>query len=262
MKRLLSLLLGLLCMMPVCVFAAGTAKISAPSSVENGSNVSMSVTVSGVAAWNLTLSGSGATTGCTSKVADVTADASNTTKTFSVTCKATKIGTIYFQVIGDITSADGTNSPVSLTKNVTVVTPRERDKESRLESLKIDGYEIDFDKDKTSYAIEVEYDVNSVKVDADSLSSKAKVEIDNPEYLIFGENTILIKVTSESGDIKNYTIKVTKNKPVLECEECPVPEPVKCEKPTNTGYIVTISIEAVALISLLGYLIYDKKIKK
>ncbi|MBQ6840967.1 MAG: cadherin-like beta sandwich domain-containing protein [Bacilli bacterium] len=266
MKKIYYILLSLILLIPAAASAAGAASMSVPSSAENGSNVTAKVTVSGVAAWNVKITGSGATSGCSSVFADVTIDAKNTTKTFSVTCRATKEGTITFTATGDITSQDGANSAVSITKNVNIVKARERDTESRLSSLTIENKEIDFDKDTTNYTVEVDYKVESLNVNANALSDKARVTINNPEYLKFGENTITVVVTSESGAEKVYTINVLKKEPVLDEEDCVVPETPECTdincECNNTPYIITIVLESIVLVSLLGYIIYDKKIKK
>ena len=262
MKKIFILLISIM-FFPAVVNAAGKASIIAPASAENGENVTMSVTVTGVAAWNLTLSGSGATPGCSAKFADVTLDAKNTNKTFSVTCKASKEGTINFVVTGDITSADGANSGVSLSKAVSIVKARPKDTDNNLKSLSIIGQAIEFDKDITTYEIEVDYKTNKLDINASAQSNKAKVEIDNPDYLEFGENIIKVNVISESGSVKTYTIKVNKVEPQsAECQPCPTPEPVTCEKESKAGYIATISTETVGILSLLGYLLYDKKFKK
>ncbi len=105
---------------PQIVFGAGSASISAPSSVESSSNVTIKVTLSNVAAWNIKIKISGATDGATKSYADATEDAENTTKTFSVTCNSKGTGTITVTVTGDITSADGANKDISLTKTITV----------------------------------------------------------------------------------------------------------------------------------------------
>lgn len=266
MKRLLCLLITIM-FLPVVVNAAGKATIAAPGSAENGANVKMTVTVSGVAAWNLTLSGSGATSGCTQKVADVTADAKNTNQTFSVTCKATKEGTITFAVTGDITSADGTNTPVSLSKSVTIVKARERDTNNDLKDLSIKGQELEFKKDTLEYTITVDALVETLEVTASAASSKAKVSVDSPEYLVFGENTIKVIVTSESGSKKEYTIKVIKSKPALECEKCEKcpsqsDECPSCEASNSKGMTITLVVETVLLIGIGGYVLYDKKFRK
>ena len=105
---------------PQIVFGAGSASISAPSSVESSSTVTITVTLSNVAAWNIKIKTSGATDGATKSYADATEDAENTTKTFSVTCNSKGTGTITVTVTGDITSADGANKDISLTKTITV----------------------------------------------------------------------------------------------------------------------------------------------
>ena len=118
------------------VYAAPSASISVnKSSVENGSSVSATVTVKSTAAWNIRISSSGATSGCTQKFADATSNGQNTTKYFTVTCKATSIGTINFTMTGDITDASGNNVQVSGSRNVTVVKPREKSSNNYLKSL-------------------------------------------------------------------------------------------------------------------------------
>ena len=113
-------ILIMIILVPQIAFGAGSASISAPASVESGSNVTIKVTLSNVAAWNIKIKASGATDGATKSYADATEDAENTTKTFSVTCNSKGAGTITVTVTGDITSADGANKDISLTKTITV----------------------------------------------------------------------------------------------------------------------------------------------
>ena len=113
-------ILIMIILVPQIAFGASFASISAPASVESGSNVTIKVTLSNVAAWNIKIKASGATDGATKSYADATEDAENTTKTFSVTCNSKGAGTITVTVTGDITSADGANKDISLTKTMTV----------------------------------------------------------------------------------------------------------------------------------------------
>lgn len=113
-------ILIMIILVPQIAFGASFASISAPASVESGSNVTIKVTLSNVAAWNIKIKASGATDGATKSYADATEDAENTTKTFSVTCNSKGAGTITVTVTGDITSADGANKDISLTKEITV----------------------------------------------------------------------------------------------------------------------------------------------
>ena len=113
-------ILIMIILVPQIAFGASFDSISAPASVESGSNVTIKVTLSNVAAWNIKIKASGATDGATKSYADATEDAENTTKTFSVTCNSKGAGTITVTVTGDITSADGANKDISLTKEITV----------------------------------------------------------------------------------------------------------------------------------------------
>ena len=206
-KNIKYILLLLVLLLPLKVFAGASG--SAPASVENGSNVTFTVTVTNTAAWNLKLSGSGSTSGCSNSVADVTANGRNTTKSFTVTCKATSVGTINFKATGDITSEDGANSNISITKSVSVVKPREKDTENRLASLSVDGYSIDFNRDNTSYSINVNPDVTSININASAVSSRASVSGTGTKEIDLEGNKFDIVCTAENGSSKVYTINVS-----------------------------------------------------
>ncbi len=102
--------------------AANGATINAPSTVETDSTVTINVTISNVAAWNITITASGATDGCIKRFADATEDALNTTKTFSISFKSKGTGSIDVVVNGDVTSQDGKNKNVSASKRIAVTT--------------------------------------------------------------------------------------------------------------------------------------------
>ncbi len=210
MKKILnSLLLLVAFTIPSIVFAAGSASGSAPGSVENGNNVTFTVKVSNTAAWNLKLSGTGATNGCSQIYADVTANGNNTSKSFTVTCKATSIGSITFTASGDITSADGANSNVSITKTVNVVKPREKETEARLSSLTVAGYTIDFNKDKENYSINVEPSVNSINISAKAISGRASISGTGKKDLSADGGKYEVVCTAENGTKKTYVINVS-----------------------------------------------------
>ena len=207
MKNLKFILL-LLLIIPINVYAAGSASGSAPGSVENGGSATFTVSVSNTAAWNLKLSGSGATSGCSAAYADVTANGNNTSKSFTVTCRATREGTITFTASGDITSADGANSNVSITKTTTVVKPREKETEARLSSLSVDGYDIGFDKDKESYSIDVEPSVTVISINAKAMSGRASVSGQGAKEVDPAGSKFEIVCTAENGARKVYIITV------------------------------------------------------
>jgi len=133
--------------------------------------------------------------------------------------------------------------------------------ENALSALVIEGYDLKFNKDVYEYKLEVEENVDALKVEATSISDKAKVEVDNPEKLVVGENKIVIKVTSESGEVRTYTVKVFKKEaldaPIITCPD------VEKQAPCSHGaFITAIVVETIALIALIGYVIYDKEFKK
>lgn len=206
-KKVISFLITLMCL-PVVVEAAPSASISATSSVEVGSKVTATVTLKSTAAWNIQIISSGSTSGCSQKFADATSDAKNTTKTLSVTCKATGVGAIAFTVTGDITSADGTKSNVSLSKRVTVTQPREKSTDATLSSLSIEGYELSpsFKKDTLEYNATLPSTVNNIKISAKVSESHASLTGTGEFEVTEGVNTFNIVVTAENGSQKTYVI--------------------------------------------------------
>ena len=95
----------------------------------------------------------------------------------------------------------------------TVTVTREGSSNNYLDSLEVEGYDLDkdFDKDIEDYSITVPHDVDSVTVNAVAEDNEnATVTIEGNDNLQPGENTITITVKAENGDEKTYTITVTK----------------------------------------------------
>lgn len=204
------LVLSLLFVFPSIVNAAGTASISGPSSVEVGSTFTTSVTVKNTAAWNIKINSSGSTSGCSQNFSDVTSNGNNTTKTFSVKCKATSIGAIGFTVTGDITSADGLNTNVSLSKRVTVTEVKPKSSDNFLKDLSIDGYKLtpEFNKDTLEYSVTVPSTVNKVNILATKNDSTASIDGIGEKEVVEGSNPFEIVVTAQNGASKTYKINV------------------------------------------------------
>ena len=98
--------------------------------------------------------------------------------------------------------------------------------DNNLASLKVAGQDIALEEDKLEYEITVGNDVTAADVEAMLANSAATYTVDAPSELAVGENTIAITVTAENGDIKVYTVKVTREEAVEEAEEEPVNEVV------------------------------------
>ena len=210
MKKFL-LFISCLCFNIGIVYAAPSASISVNKSrVENGSSVSATVTVKSTAAWNIRISSSGATSGCTQRFADATSNGQNTTKSFTVTCKATSLGTINFTMTGDITDASGNNISVSGSRNVSVVKPREKSSNNYLNSLEVEGYEISpaFDKKTSEYSVNVPSTVSKITIKASKEDSYASISGTGEKEVSEGLNTFDITVISETGVSNIYSLKV------------------------------------------------------
>lgn len=208
-----------LVILSICIFVFGIMLVNAEgsasltvgkSSIENGSSVTASVTVKNTAAWNVTITSSGATSGCTQKFVGDSGTGNNTTKTFSVTCKSTSTGIINFVMSGDITSSDGTNTKISGSKSVTVVTPREKSTNNKLKSLSVEGYDISpsFDKDVNEYSVNVPSTIDKINIVAKKADSYASIEGTGEKTIEEGVNTFEIVVTSETGVSNTYKLIV------------------------------------------------------
>lgn len=209
MKKKIIVLLSIL-LFPVGVHAAGTASIGGANQVEIGSSVTVNVTLKNTAAWNIRINSSGSTSGCSQSFADATGNGKNATKTLSVTCKATSLGTIGFTATGDITSADGTTKNVSLSKRVTVVPVREKATDATLSSLTLEGYNLtpEFKKDVYEYTATVPSTINNVKIDAKASESHASLTGTGEYEVTEGMNTFEIVVTAENGKTQTYKMIV------------------------------------------------------
>ena len=211
MRRIKKSILLVLCLFPICnVYAAGTASISANDTVVNGNNVTATVTLRNMAAWNISISGAGATNGCSVKEVGDSGNGNDTTKHFNLTCKATELGTITFSYSGDITSSDGVNKNISGSKKVTVVKPREKSSNNNLKSLSVEGYELSpgFNKNTLEYTVNIESSVEKVKINASKEDGYASIDGTGEKEVQEGDNKFSITVTSETGKSKVYSVNV------------------------------------------------------
>ena len=194
------------------VYAAGTVTLSVNSgTIENGSKVTATVTAKNVAAWNVTISSSGATSGCTEKFVGDSGTGKNTTKSFSVTCKATSVGIINFSISGDITSENGNNTKISGSKSVKVVTPREKSNNNKLKSLSVSDFTIspEFNASTNEYYLTVPSTTEKITISATKADSYATLEGTGEKEVNLGTNVFEIVVTSETGISNIYKLTVS-----------------------------------------------------
>lgn len=123
--------------------------------------------------------------------------------------KNLKLGLNTFKIT--VTSESGVNRIYTLK----IYRNDNRDKTNTLSSLEVENNKItpEFNKNTINYTLTVKKDVTSVKINATLESDKSSF---NKGYgprtvnLNYGLNSVLIKVTSESGATKIYTIKITR----------------------------------------------------
>ncbi len=83
---------------------------------------------------------------------------------------------------------------------------------NKLSSLSVDGYTITptFNMDTTEYSLIVEGSSSSVNINAVVIDSNATVEGAGTVTLNTGLNTVVITVTAENGDVREYTLSITR----------------------------------------------------
>lgn len=87
-----------------------------------------------------------------------------------------------------------------------------RSSDATLKELTLSTGEVDFKPDKYEYKISVEYNVETIKINAKANSDKSKVTIDEKETLEVGENTFNIVVEAENGAKNTYIVTVIRKK--------------------------------------------------
>ena len=80
-----------------------------------------------------------------------------------------------------------------------------------LKSLTLSSGHINFDKNTFLYLVDVDYEVEDISVEAVLSDSGARVDIEKPDRLVVGENTIRIKVTAEDGTVGTYEVIVNRH---------------------------------------------------
>ena len=211
-KKHLLYTLALLSLGITTTYAAPSYNFKVSSgSITNGNKVTASVTVSGAASWQIKISSSGNTNGCTQKWADATGDAKNTTKTFSTTCKASSTGVINFQLEGNVTDEAGNTINLSGNKTVTVKEKAPDSKINTLSSLKVDGYELSpvFDSEVLEYSVVVPPNTTKINISAVKKDATSTVSGTGEFEVTEGDNQFKIDVKAQNGDLRTYTINVS-----------------------------------------------------
>ena len=99
------------------------------------------------------------------------------------------------------------------TYTLTITRPDDRNTNNYLKSLSVSQGNISFNKNTTSYKVNVGSDVTSIKLNAEVEDSTASfVSGNGPRTvnLAYGENNINIKVKAENDQVRTYTITVNR----------------------------------------------------
>ncbi|MBQ7136762.1 MAG: cadherin-like beta sandwich domain-containing protein [Bacilli bacterium] len=103
---------------------------------------------------------------------------------------------------------------IEKTYTINITRKDDRSNNNNLKSITLSDGKIDFSKGNTKYTVNVPYEIEKFKISAASEDKKAVIEIIGEENLIVGENSYIIKVTAENGDVKEYHITVIRDEKI------------------------------------------------
>lgn len=237
MRKKFLLFALLFCFIPVVVCASSASvQISASSSAYVGDTVKVSVTLSSsssIGSWEYNISYDDSkltyvstTAESAQHVVGYASSSGKTSVTYSWTFKAKDAGSATFSISGIDLYAFDDDSSMSVTgstrKTIEIKKPSSASNngtskpstnynyssDNNLSSLVVEGFEFEFDKNKTDYSINVPNGTKSVKVGATASDGKAKVNGIGDHELKEGDNLIEVVVTAENGSKKTYNLNV------------------------------------------------------
>lgn len=156
------------------------------------------------------LNGFGVAVG-SSFVADNSSGINGSKSVATLTFKATSNFKVNESTTISLGSAEGSDGEQTITgsgSSITISIAAPKNSNNNLSNLSIDGYDIDFASNKTSYQLTVEYEVNQINIKASTEDSTARVSGTGTKDLNLYTNTFNIVVTAENGSKKTYTIEV------------------------------------------------------
>ena len=156
------------------------------------------------------LNGFGVAVG-SSFVADNSSGINGSKSVATLTFKATSNFKVNESTTISLGSAEGSDGEQTITgsgSSITISIAAPKNSNNNLSNLSIDGYDIDFASNKTSYQLTVEYEVNQINIKASTADSTARVSGTGTKDLNLYTNTFNIVVTAENGSRKTYTIEV------------------------------------------------------
>ena len=232
MKKIIKLSIFIICfMLFISYVKAGSYSISADKRTVNvGDTVSITVGINNLAgSFSISSSNNGVLAGGKSDWFE-----SSTTVYFTAKSAGSATITVTASDVADYDTGNAVGGSKSITINVvepsrggnskttnskknkqsydygddTIDINKEYSSDNYLSSLKIEGYDIDFNKEKQEYSLDVDEDVTSINVTATANDSNANVIGTGNIKLTDGINNIKITVVAENGNERVYTITV------------------------------------------------------
>lgn len=115
-----------------------------------------------------------------------------------------------------------------------------------IKDIVITNHEILFDKDINHYSIDVDNNTNSLNLNITLNNEFATYNIIGNENFKTGKNEIIITVTSQNNETRDYIIEVNKK------EETPLKEEIKSKEPPHqTLHIIVLIILIITIIILI-----------
>jgi len=150
-------------------------------------------------------------------IKDVVESKTQKSKSYTFTFKAVASGTASVAVKNslvygyDENTMSTSNGSVNLTLRTRAEIEASYSKNNNLASLTVEGFELSpkFDKNTTTYNLELENGTESIKVNATKEDNTARINGTGEIALSEGANEIKIIVTAQNGSTKTYTINAT-----------------------------------------------------
>lgn len=161
-----------------------------------------------------------------------------------------------------VTAEDGVTTKTYVVKVTLKMTPTEEElvkANTKLKSLKVDKFKIDFNADTKKYTLSVPYKTKKLNILAEAENPNATITMEGNTTLKVGRNVINIVVTSEDTENKDtYVLSVTREK-----EEQKVVQTCPDETSTREWIMFTVSMLLTFTLGIiLGYFLCKKEVLK
>lgn len=209
--------------------ASGSLSVSA-GQIYVGDSFTTTVSLSGVATWNVHVNATGPVKGGCS-INDADSSGTNTSKQYSVKCTSTGTGTITVTLTGGIGGQnDDVETRISGSKSISVIarpsgggvtpsrttptTPKRteptKSSNTKLEEFGVKGYSIspEFSNDNNNYSLTVPFDTTNISIYTSRTSDKQKVSGNGDKEVKTGDNKFEVVVTAEDGTKRTINLNV------------------------------------------------------